>query len=451
MSLDIPEKGYIIGLYELHTNHEDSCMKKIKGIVEGFYGTPWTNSSRKRILQKIGTWGFNTYIYAPKDDKYHRSHWAESYPDNEFIALIELADYCKIQNIDFFFTISPGIGFSYSSQQSFLILISKITRFYKNGVRNFGILFDDIPFSLQDEEDIMTFQSIGNAQNRLLRKVFKALRKIDDSIQLITCPTEYYGTGDSDYIKEFCFDLPKEILVAWTGRETCAQTLSANDANYFTESTGHVPLYWDNYPVNDSIMKWEMHLGPYSQRDKNLLNVSDGIILNVMEYPYSSLISLKTAADFFSSPGSYNPWESWENAIYEIVNKQYAEEFKNFAAFNFKSCIYPYFSNKQMLEDISKTLLTPSWDFKKYITKFLKQNMDSFKLLKKNKKDPIINEIYPWLKKYKIFLKYTKYYSRVRCGTPIIKLISLVPKWVYFLKYLLNQYDIFQLEILDQM
>ena len=45
------------------------------GIVEGFYGVPWNFNIRADLLQFCGEYKLNSYIYAPKDDEYHRSKW----------------------------------------------------------------------------------------------------------------------------------------------------------------------------------------------------------------------------------------------------------------------------------------------------------------------------------------------------------------------------------------
>ena len=44
----------------------------LRGVVEGFYGTPWTFAERVEILEFCRQNNLNAYIYAPKDDIYHR-------------------------------------------------------------------------------------------------------------------------------------------------------------------------------------------------------------------------------------------------------------------------------------------------------------------------------------------------------------------------------------------
>lgn len=48
-----------------------SCTERGKficGVVEGFYGRPWTTSQRKELFGKLNRWGLDSYVYAPKDD-----------------------------------------------------------------------------------------------------------------------------------------------------------------------------------------------------------------------------------------------------------------------------------------------------------------------------------------------------------------------------------------------
>ena len=57
---------------------------RFRGVVEGFYGTPWSHQARLRHLKFYGENKMNTYIYGPKDDPYHISpNWRLPYPEHE--------------------------------------------------------------------------------------------------------------------------------------------------------------------------------------------------------------------------------------------------------------------------------------------------------------------------------------------------------------------------------
>ena len=66
-----------------------------RGVVEGFYGTPWSHEARLRQLKFYGDNKMNTYIYGPKDDSYHSANWRTPYPEKEAKQLQELVETAK--------------------------------------------------------------------------------------------------------------------------------------------------------------------------------------------------------------------------------------------------------------------------------------------------------------------------------------------------------------------
>src|SRR5271157_3870796 len=97
-----------------------------RGIVEGFYGVPWTDQDRVDILRFAGQHGMNVYYYAPKDDPYHRKLWRDPYPRDEFGHLRELVEAAHANFVDFYFAISPGLSMTYSSEEDFGVLTRKL-------------------------------------------------------------------------------------------------------------------------------------------------------------------------------------------------------------------------------------------------------------------------------------------------------------------------------------
>ncbi len=61
----------------------DSPSFKMRGVIEGFYGEPWSHQNRIDLINFCGRNKMNTYWYAPKDDPYHREKWREDYPEEE--------------------------------------------------------------------------------------------------------------------------------------------------------------------------------------------------------------------------------------------------------------------------------------------------------------------------------------------------------------------------------
>ena len=84
------------------------------GVIEGFYGNPWSNYQRKTLFKRINKIGMNSYLYAPKDDLKHRADWRLSYTDEECSILKELITESIKHNIEFIYAISPGLDITYS-------------------------------------------------------------------------------------------------------------------------------------------------------------------------------------------------------------------------------------------------------------------------------------------------------------------------------------------------
>ena len=53
----------------------------MRGVIEGFYGAPWSHDERLDLIRFCAQHGLNTWVHAPKDDPYHRARWREPYPE----------------------------------------------------------------------------------------------------------------------------------------------------------------------------------------------------------------------------------------------------------------------------------------------------------------------------------------------------------------------------------
>ena len=88
-----------------------------RGVVEGFYGNPWSHTDRLRQFDFYGKNKLNVYIYGPKDDPYHRNQWREPYPEAEAARISELAK-AAAQNTTLAFALSQSSSMIFSVQSS---------------------------------------------------------------------------------------------------------------------------------------------------------------------------------------------------------------------------------------------------------------------------------------------------------------------------------------------
>ncbi len=313
----IKDKKFFIGTVT------DYPLFAVRGYIEGFYGKPWSHKNRRMMLELMSFHGMNTYYYAPKDDPYHRDKWSELYPENELSALSELAALCREKFVKFHYCIAPGLSMKYSSEEDFDKLICKAEQLYSIGIRNFGLLVDDIPEDLWFDEDKAAFDGEAvNAHIDLSDKFRNYLKEKDDKCTLTVCPLQYHGRGDEYYISKLGQGISGDIDIFWTGKNICSQEITVREAVIFENSTNRQPLYWDNFPVNDAEMYNEMHTGYLNGREADLYRYSRGIVSNTMEYALSSRIPLLTVCDYLWNPVSYDGFESWQKACKIILGEE---------------------------------------------------------------------------------------------------------------------------------
>ncbi len=312
----------------------------IRGVVEGFYGRPWTMRDRLDIVDFMGRHGFNLYIYAPKDDELHRFRWRESY-DSRFVkAFSEIVEKGSNSGVDVGIAISPGLTVKYSSDEDLNTLVYKYLEFSKMGVKFFALFYDDIPFHLSHEEDRKAFSSLAQAQASFANQVYERLGDRLPSLKFIVCPTEYHGRAESNYVVTLGNQLRPEIQIMWTGPQVCSQFIPESDALKAKEVFRREVLYWDNYPVNDGSMIPELHIGPYVGRDPEIASHSTGLVLNPMNQAHASMIALGAAADFLIDPWGYDATTSWVNSIKREV-PELVDEMLLLGEYNLLSPIHP--------------------------------------------------------------------------------------------------------------
>ena len=123
-------------------NISDYPSIPLRGFVEGYYGYPWPFEAKMGLIKDSSKYKMNVYIYAPKDDPYHKSRWRELYPEDKANELKQLAEVSTAHNVSFCWNIHPG-NIS-ADGGDFELLMNKFEQLYQLGVRQFGVSYDDI-------------------------------------------------------------------------------------------------------------------------------------------------------------------------------------------------------------------------------------------------------------------------------------------------------------------
>ena len=287
----------------------------IRGVVEGFYGQPWSHSQRMRAIEHLGDFNMNTYFIAPKDDPLQRFNWRSPFSD-EFIAQTkELTEHGKDHAINFAACVSPGLSVRYSDDNDVAAVVHRFKQLLEIGVNHFGLLWDDISWELSHPEDIERYPTTALAQADFTNKIWDAIVAINPHVQLTLCPMQYSGRGTEAYLVDLGRELKPRINIMWTGRNIISEYLDISDAVIFERSALRPALYWDNFPVNDGSLQASLFIGPLRNREKGLHRYSSGLLSNPMVQFEASILPLATIGDYLWDTENYQPDQSWESAL----------------------------------------------------------------------------------------------------------------------------------------
>lgn len=311
-----------------------------RGLIEGFYGDPWTMNERLEMLKFLAVHDFNLFIIAPKDDEWQRFEWRKPFSERQIEQFAELQSVATEFGIKLSVSVSPGLSIEYSNKNDLQAIVDKLGQLHEIGITTFGLLLDDIPPKLRFQTDIDEFGTIANAHSYLGNLTFEKIRDMDNQASLVFCPLEYHGRGNEDYLVELSSNLNRDINLFWTGRQICSEYLDVFDAQVFEHNCNRKPFFWDNYPVNDVAMLHQLHVGPIEKRQPELHLYSAGYCCNPMDRIEASKFALATIGEFLVDPEVYHSNTSWNSYIVDTFSHEKEQEaLKVFLQACFESCL----------------------------------------------------------------------------------------------------------------
>lgn len=293
-----------------------------RGVVEGFYGNPWSHTDRLRQFDFYGKNKMNVYIYGPKDDPYHRARWRENYPAAQAAKLSELVTAAHKNKVQFVWAVHPGNDIQWNKADS-LNIVRKLESMYDLGVRTFAVFFDDIGGE--------GTKAIKQAQ--LLNYInAEFTHKHTDVQPLILCPTQYNkGWTSGDYLTTLGTQMDADVRIMWTGNSV-VDMINKTDMDWINGQISRKAYIWLNYPVNDYCID-RLLMGPTYGNDKNIAPQLSGFTSNPMEYAEASKVSLYSIADYTWNMAAYDEQASWQRAIRYLMPK-HEDAFRIFCSHN---------------------------------------------------------------------------------------------------------------------
>jgi beta-N-acetylglucosaminidase len=265
----------------------------IRGLIEGFYGRPWTWDERLLVLRHCAERGMTDYVYAPKSEPKHRDRWREPYDGAELDGFARLVAGAGVR---VGFAVSPGLTVDPASADDRRDLGAKVDQVVATGVDLVCLGLDDLPWR----------PGLGPGHAALADWLAGHLAGRAD---LVLVPTEYAGTQSTPYLDALAEAVPAGVPVAWTGEAVVNDRVTAAQARARADALGgRPPLLWDNYPVNDALMADRLHLGPLWGRDPGLADACCGYLANPMVQPRASLLPLASVAAWLRGDDPVAAW-----------------------------------------------------------------------------------------------------------------------------------------------
>ena len=281
------------------------------GIIEGFFGRPWSWSARLEYAHFLKTHGYQFYIYAPKADPYVRIRWQDRWPETTFAELQKLGERYRQAGVAWGIGINLFEIFFHYDQQTIEQLTAKIQYLNQLQPDILAILFDDMR---GDCDRIAPIQA----------DITHRITELSTAETFILCPTYYsssrvldqlFGERSPDYLETLGQQIDPQVHIFWTGPEICSDSYPLEYLQTITQQLGRKPFIWDNYPVNDSAnMCNYLHLRGFENRPHQMADWISGHAVNPMNQAYLSEIPLQTLHLSYQQQEQYSPQQALQEA-----------------------------------------------------------------------------------------------------------------------------------------
>ncbi len=286
-----------------------------RGLVEGFYGDPYTVEQRRTTLGLMARLGMNAYLYGPKGDVFVHQMWRQPYGQAGAAALTTFAEQARALDIEpiwavspapnAFFSDKPETSIQFSSIGDRAALFAKIEAMRGLGFARFALFLDDTAPELYWPGDRAAYKSVGEAHAALANALLAHLRTVDGAARLWFVGRDYseFQTTWLEYNAALAATLADGVDVMWTGPEIYSKQISVADCVRINDVLGRRVAIWDNAPEQ---------LAPITGRTRDLPRATDAFFSNPVmnEWRYFSV------AAFWHVLGPIGLYQ-WNPASYE--------------------------------------------------------------------------------------------------------------------------------------
>lgn len=200
--------------------------------------------------------------------------------------------------------------------------MAKFEQLYKAGVRQFGVLGDDV----------------GQLNRTIVVEVMNAVAAWADGkgdvYDTVFCPANYnhaYTNNNYGEINTYDTGFSENVQIFWTGEGVC-KPIERATLDHFRryqltdgKTTRRAPLFWLNWPVNDiNSARMLMGKGSLLHTDIDPADLA-GVVTNPMQEAESSKVALFAIADYAWNVKGFNDDQSWKDSFQYIDGNAAAE------------------------------------------------------------------------------------------------------------------------------
>ncbi len=329
----------------------DYADQQSRGLVEGYYGYPYSVSVKKDLLRFMMRYKMNTYLYGAKSDPYHSEKWKDAYPttitaqqeQNGWLSqqmIEEITQESQETKVNFIWAIHPGGNFI-SSGTVVSDIIGKFQKMYKLGVRQFGIFVDDVGLPSSDKYELNASR-LTEVQQKLEALYNKEDALPADTVKPLHFVPQAYAAGFvNDSQREGFFtalaSTPSNITIYTTGWGVWSIP-NSSDLYAIAKYLGRDVAWWWNYPCNDNadgqIYTMDMYSNFYDLPAVNSngtlptsLEHGAGIVSNPMQEGELSKIALFSVADYAWNTEEFRVKSSWQAAVRAVVGDEAYDDY----------------------------------------------------------------------------------------------------------------------------
>jgi hypothetical protein len=291
------------------------------GVIEGYFGRPWTHEDRKQVLARLRDLGYSWFHYAPKADAFLRRRWREPHPSAAFAKLTDLSAHCRRLGMRFGVGLSPYEMYRDFSGAAKVDFVAKIRALDEIGIDDLAILFDDTRGDVPD---------LAAREADIVHTAMETTR----ATRVVMCPTYYsddrmldvvFGQRPAGYLSDLGRRLDPRVGVYWTGEEICTREFSTGHLTRIAEALQRKPTLWDNYPVNDGpCMSRFLHLRAFTGRPSVIGTHIAAHAINPALQPHLSLIPATTLVASYREGTAYCYMSAFRTAANALADAELA-------------------------------------------------------------------------------------------------------------------------------